>query len=561
MEETTGQLRQMLGVVWRWKWFILLVTAGFAAGAYIHFSREQPVYRATARLRVRPSTIRVGEAQLEESPLRYLRAREFVNTIARSIKSPRILGKVFEDPRLQKIYKDSGDPLADFADSFHAEPEIDSYLVNLWWESTDPKLAADVVNAVVSEVEQDEAERCLLVSESAKRKLKTMLEEREKRLREAESQLRKFEEQHAVASYESEIKRLAKQVALYEEAIAELKLALIDLRSKWETVERCKNDLDKLLTIPEIAEDNLVSFYRQKIENLKEERTRKLTTYAPTSREVRSIEQRLKELQDTLKKVVHQKAEAIRIELERAQKQMQQKQKLLDEAKVKEREFARLLNQHEHLATQLETAQQLYMQALRRKEQLETGGYSVQRRFEVDHRALIPRVPVWPKTFQFTAIAGVIGLLLALGLAFLFEHLDDSVRDEKVIEEVGAKFLGSVPRLRRGKELAVVDDPRSGAAEAFRALRLTLFAEIGDGKKILVSSPSAQEGKTVCAANLAAAIANWGKVVNLLDGDLRHPRIHRILNIDSETGLSEFLTSDDSLDIACLLYTSPSPRD
>ncbi|RKY15381.1 MAG: hypothetical protein DRP63_07000, partial [Planctomycetota bacterium] len=379
--------------------------------------------------------------------------------------------------------------------------------------------------------------------------LKTMLEKRKKRLQQAESQLREFEEQHAVASYERELERLARQVAIYEEAVTKLKLTLVDLQSKWETVERC-NNLDQLLAIPEIAKDSLVSFYRQRIENLKEERTKKLTTYAPTSREVRSIEQRLKELQNALKNAVQQKAEAVRIELERAQEQMQQKQKLLEEARMKERKFARLLNQHEHLAAQLQTAQQLYMQAYQRDEQLKTGGGSVLRRFEVDHRASIPRVPVWPKTFQFTAIAGIVGLLLALGLAFLFEHLDDSVRDEKVIEKMGAKFLGSVPRLRRAKELAVVDDPRSGAAEAFRALRLTLFAEIGDGSKILVSSSNAEEGKTVCAANLAAAIANWGKTVNLLDGDLRHPRIHRILNIDSKTGLSEFLTSDDSPDIA-----------
>jgi len=546
MEEASYQLRQIIGVLWRWKWLILLVAAAAAGGTYIHFKRQDPLFRAKARIRVRPSTIRIGEAELEQSPLSYMRAREFVNTIARSLKSPRILGKVFENMGLQSVYADAPDPLNAFIKDFHVEAEIDSYMINLWWEHKDPRLASKVVNAVLEEAEQDEAERCQLISEDARKKLVTMLQEREKRLREAEEKLRKFEEEHAVASYRSELERLGQQVALYERAIATVKLNIVNLRSRWKTVEACGGNLEKLLAVPEIAQDNLVNFYRQKIEDLKEKKTQALSTYAPTSREVKSLQARLAELQKTLKEVVQQRVDAIRTELERAEGELKEKQKLLQEAREKEREFARLLNRHSYLTGQMEAARQLYMQALKRKEQLETGGYSLQRRFEVDHRALKPLEPVWPRPLQFALIAAVVGVLGAIGLAFLFEHLDDTVRDEKVVEEAGAKFLGSVPRLRRGRELAVVDEPRSGGAEAFRALRLTLFAELGEGRTILVTSPGPREGKTVCAVNLAAAVANWGRSALLIDADLRHPRIHRILSIESEEGLSTYLTSADS---------------
>lgn len=178
----------------------------------------------------------------------------------------------------------------------------------------------------------------------------------------------------------------------------------------------------------------------------------------------------------------------------------------------------------------------------------------------VVQRANLPDAPSSPNHLLNGALGLFVGLALGVGLAFLRERLDDRLRGREDLEEhVGAPTLVAIPRVADWKNgelarLATVEDPRGPAAEAYKTLRTSLlFAAAQRGlKSIMVCSAEAGEGKSTTAANLAVVLAQTGKRVVLVSGDLRKPRIARFFQpygggVETEVGLSSVLTGESSL--------------
>jgi capsular exopolysaccharide family len=172
--------------------------------------------------------------------------------------------------------------------------------------------------------------------------------------------------------------------------------------------------------------------------------------------------------------------------------------------------------------------------------------------------AVAPDSPVSPKPLLNTVIAAMLGLLVASGIAFGAEYLDDTIKDADVVREVaGLSSLGTIARMKGDKgrseiyRLAALLHPRSAAAEAYRTLRTNLeFASVDAPiRTLLVTSSIPGEGKTITAANLAVVFAQAGRRVLLVDADLRKPGIHLVFDLPNAYGLSSMLRSDEvSLD-------------
>ncbi len=150
-----------------------------------------------------------------------------------------------------------------------------------------------------------------------------------------------------------------------------------------------------------------------------------------------------------------------------------------------------------------------------------------------------------------TLLAALCGLLLAVGIAFLVDYLDDTVKSpEDVAEVAGIPTLGVIARIKpekgRHKDCATLSDPRAPASEAFRTLRTNLgFASVDAPlRAILVTSAVPGEGKTTVACNLAVAFAQAGKRVYLVDADLRRPGVHLTFQLPNVMGLSRLLRVD-----------------
>ncbi len=166
--------------------------------------------------------------------------------------------------------------------------------------------------------------------------------------------------------------------------------------------------------------------------------------------------------------------------------------------------------------------------------------------------AAVPWAPFSPRPMQNGMLAGAVGILLAIGVIFAIDLLDDTVRDpEQVSAQTGLPILGIIPH-HEGKESLLITQtqPRSPVSEAYRSLRTNVEYANTDHNlhRILVTSPLPEDGKTTVITNLAVVMSQRGLRTTLLDGDLRRPRSHRILGLQNRSGLSSlFLQSEVNL--------------
>jgi polysaccharide biosynthesis transport protein len=166
--------------------------------------------------------------------------------------------------------------------------------------------------------------------------------------------------------------------------------------------------------------------------------------------------------------------------------------------------------------------------------------------------ARLPKTPISPNKILDGILGLFIGLAFGIGLAILRERLDDGLRDRSDLEAtVGAPVLAVIPKVpgwkkRQDTKLVSLEQPKSAVSEAYRTLRTSvLFTGMQRGvKALMVVSPTAGEGKTTTAANLAVSLADANKRVILISADLRKPRVHRFFGLENEVGLSSVLTGD-----------------
>lgn len=182
---------------------------------------------------------------------------------------------------------------------------------------------------------------------------------------------------------------------------------------------------------------------------------------------------------------------------------------------------------------------------------------------EILKPAPLPQSPSSPD-HRRSALMGLLGgLALGVAIAFLRERLDDRFRGRPDLERaLEAPVLATVPRFlgkvegQRGLSLNL--DPGGAASEAYRTLRTALqfICAQRNIKSILVSSPSAHEGKTSTVANLGVAISSAGLNVALVSADLRRPQLERHFDVKASQGLTTWLLGEQN-DLGQLLLTHP----
>lgn len=181
---------------------------------------------------------------------------------------------------------------------------------------------------------------------------------------------------------------------------------------------------------------------------------------------------------------------------------------------------------------------------------LQTGGA------DVVSPAVLPDSPVRPRPVRNVAIALVLGAFLGLGVVFLVDYLDDSIRSKEDVEraEPTLPVISVIPavggwRSKDEARLISITDPTSAAAEAYRSLRTSVQFPLFDHpvRTLQVTSPNASEGKTTTLANLAVALAGAGHRVTIVCCDLRRPRVHEFFGLDNSAGFTSVLVGERSM--------------
>jgi non-specific protein-tyrosine kinase len=168
---------------------------------------------------------------------------------------------------------------------------------------------------------------------------------------------------------------------------------------------------------------------------------------------------------------------------------------------------------------------------------------------QVIQPATLPETPVSPNHKQDTTLGAVLGLILATGTVLVRERFDDRFRTRTdVSETIGAPLLATIPRFDGESGAAssgpiVATQPKSPASESYRTLLTNIeFTMVQRNlRSLLLTSPSAEEGKTVTTANLGVAAAQAGRRVLLVSTDLRRPALETYFGVENRVGVSTWL--------------------
>jgi len=352
---------------------------------------------------------------------------------------------------------------------------------------------------------------------------------------------------------------------------AQLLAAENDRRNLTAIYEAAKNAPD-LFSYPEIQKDLRITRLRDALSELRNKRTGLIQKYTEEWPEVKEVDARIKEREAELAKAPLEVLAAMKAAADAATNH----QKSLESAYIKQHSVTtqqtKNIVQLAAMTQDLTTDQQYLNTLMQKRRELSatsgTGGTNV----SVSNYGRLPHEPVGPARTRNIVIAFILALISGIGLAFLLDFLDDTIKSvDDVDRYIHLPALALIPaaasekpRLRGGQSptlnnttaLAMVGDVRSPIAEAYRHLRTSLLLSSAGTppRTILVTSSQPSEGKTTTAINTAFMLAQTGAQILIIDCDLRRPRLHAQFNLPNVRGLTNCL-SGESDDLDSLIQT------
>lgn len=201
-----------------------------------------------------------------------------------------------------------------------------------------------------------------------------------------------------------------------------------------------------------------------------------------------------------------------------------------------------------------DTNRQLYDALLQRFKEIGVAGVGANNIAIVD-TAQLPVEPSSPNLMLNLLVALIAGLVVAAGVIFVREQVDEGLRDPtQVRRDLQVPFLGSIPDVEGVDTVAELRDAKSTLSEAYLSVRSNLAFSTSRGvpRSFIVTSTRPAEGKSTTSLALATVLGRTGKKVILIDADMRYPSVHEFLGMKNVAGLSNYLSG--SSDLAALVH-------
>jgi polysaccharide biosynthesis transport protein len=321
-------------------------------------------------------------------------------------------------------------------------------------------------------------------------------------------------------------------------------------------------------SIPDVNSSGRVEKLRDRISALKERREALLVVYTPEWPDIKKIDNQLKGLETELRRSVPEIVTSIQRRYEAAVSRENLLRRSYESQKATTTQQTRDQIDLIAITQELETNRQALNTLLQRQRELQIGSSDRSNEVSIETPSRLPKDPVGPPRLRNILIALFVSLLAGIGLAFLLDFLDDTVKSIDDVDRylhVPALALIPASRVDRARlidvatgspsppdstALAMIMDVRSPIAESYRHLRTSLLLSSAGQppKKILVTSSQPSEGKTTTAINTAFMLAQTGAEVLIIDCDLRRPRLHAHFEISNVKGLSSWLSGETDLD-------------
>ncbi|MGA2531686.1 MAG: polysaccharide biosynthesis tyrosine autokinase [Candidatus Aminicenantales bacterium] len=497
-----------------------------------------------------------------------------------------------------------------FSRRLQVKPVRLTRLVEVSFDARDPKLAAECVNELASAFIDLNITMKYAATEQATEFLGQQIKSLQTDIEQKSGQLQDLEAKANIVALGEKETTVIDRLGELNKALTE---AQIDRYKKEATYNELKNVTADF--VPE-AINNLL------IQRLRED-------YVKLKREYQKMEERFQPDYPELQRA--------RVEMEAARKSLEDETQNLvkgaysdyQTALRREGSLEAAFNEQKNAAFKMNSSAVLYnglkievqnkktlLDSLLRRES-ETGVEARLRGLRTSNvrvvdRAGIPVRPSSPRKARNLALALLLGLGGGIGLAFLFDFLDNSIKTSEDVERyAGLPTLGVVPKFsldgtekgylyyRRkrehrleGKKDGVIQleagegqagekkaeeqkqdkpqprvieliphlFPNSRLAESYRSIRTSLLLSSADQllKTMIVTSALPGEGKTVSVANLGITLAQSGKAVLIVDADLRRPRQHRVFSVKNTFGLTSYLT--DSIELRKVVKTTAVPN-
>ncbi|HTS11327.1 MAG TPA: polysaccharide biosynthesis tyrosine autokinase [Candidatus Limnocylindrales bacterium] len=462
--------------------------------------------------------------------------------------------------------------LKKFKDRLSIEPVKRSRLIEVSFDSNNPKLAADVVNTLTAAYIQGNLEARWDASQEASDWLAQQLQSMKAKLEKSEDDLQKYAQDNGLLFLETD-KGTTENIVVQRlrELQEQLTQAQADRFEKESLFHLLQNG--DYASLPSVFDNKLLQDLSEKLAELQQERSRLISTFTPDYPRVKEIQSQIDETQANLDAERERGAKRIANDYEAAVGRESMLQQAFQEQQKQADEIAAKSVQYNILKREADTNKQLYVGLL---EKLKETGISTSLKatnIRVVDPAHPPKKPARPRILLNLSLAALLGLCLGTGVAFFQEHLDNTLKTTEDVERfLQLPALGAVPAvngLSHGKgvhalydraRLLAGDGHRSNGdahwnriegeglngplAEAFHSLRTSVLLSTAKRppSSLLVTSAQAGEGKTTVAANLALSLAQLGESVLLIDADLRRPKLQDFFGTENSAGLVDFLT-------------------
>ncbi len=585
-------------VIWRQRWKIIAFVAACLLATYLISSRLTPIYEATAKIDVdrHLNTSIVGPDSDAVAPGED--AEAFLATQKEIILSDAVVRPVAErydllrkESQLDKlggenIRRKLGAPIT--LKYLDVSRPLNTYLLDINYRSPDPKLAADVANAIANSYIEHTYDIKVKNSGVLSVYVEKQLEELRARMEKSNEALAKFERDLNIINPEEKTSLTTDRIKQLNEAYTLAQTERVKRESEMNAVNNGgvaaamtseqADELNRLQDRVNIAKNNLAD---------------KASIYGANNKIYKEAAQEVAELQrqfDEARKNVDARVDS-------QYREAVNKEQGLAKELAKEKQAYEALNSHSFEYTQLknsaENDRNLYNEMQKRVQ--ETGINTTYKNdsIHIADTARPPDSPVFPRTRLFLLLTFIGSSVLAVCTAILADVMDNTIRDpEQVARALDTSVLGTLPTVKEMRRLINPAAPEAiepsaeqieeeillgqgvirykkeeadakkkklrGASpnahyegissyeEAIRTLRHSILLPDLDRsvKSLLITSATPGEGKSTAIIHLAIAHAEQGKKTLIIDADLRRPTIHKKLNLNGSLGLSNVLLGE-----------------
>lgn len=557
------------------------------AAATVLASMQRPVYEAQGKLLFRRADRTTAISGLKDINVGELEAiatkANPLNTEIEIIRSVPFIEKTITALNLRS---DSGSPIKPQAlvNRINARNVPLTDVLQISYQSEDPEEAAAVVNKVMNLYIENNIITNRAEASAAGEFIAKQLPQMEATVRQAEQALRQFKEQNQVVALDEESKSAVAAIKQLENQITETQAQLADTTTRSATLQQQVGmNPQESITLTSLNQSpgiqKVLGEYQQVEAELAVQQTRFVGDH-PTL-------VGLTERRDALRAVLEERVQGVignaaATEVSPSNLQMGQIQQELTQNYVNSEiqrlgltsrlsslnntynayrqrinVLPRLEQTQRELERRLEAAQSTYETLLRRLQEVRVAENQNMGNARIIEFATVPENASVRKRAMILALGNVLAIILAILTICILELSDRSVKTlREAREKLDYTLLGTIPYFgkrygnRRHQEwsipeLPVINIPRSPISEAYRMLQANLKFLSSDKplKVIVVASAVPKEGKSTVSANLAAAMAQLGRKVLLVDADMRHPLQHHIWELTNAAGLSDVIVS------------------